>query len=47
MQEDLGQAGTFFTFFVIALVSLAFIYFQVPETKGLSLEEIEEQLSKS
>jgi sugar porter (SP) family MFS transporter len=47
IQEDLGQAGTFFTFFVIALVSLAFIYFQVPETKGLSLEEIEEQLSKN
>ncbi|CAN1269120.1 D-xylose-proton symporter-like 2, partial [Linum perenne] len=40
--EALLGAGTLFCVFgVIGLVSLLFIYFVVPETKGLTLEEIE------
>ncbi|XP_062096615.1 probable polyol transporter 4 [Humulus lupulus] len=34
-------AGTFFVFFVISAISVAFVYNCVPETKGKSLEEIE------
>ncbi|XP_065852988.1 D-xylose-proton symporter-like 2 [Euphorbia lathyris] len=37
----LGAAILFYSFGVIAVLSLAFIFFVVPETKGLSLEEIE------
>ncbi|XP_042485234.1 probable polyol transporter 4 [Macadamia integrifolia] len=34
-------AGTLFIFFLISALSIAFVYFFVPETKGKSLEEIE------
>uniref|UniRef100_A0A803QG01 Major facilitator superfamily (MFS) profile domain-containing protein n=1 Tax=Cannabis sativa TaxID=3483 RepID=A0A803QG01_CANSA len=34
-------AGTFFVFFVISAISVAFVYNCIPETKGKSLEEIE------
>ncbi|KAK4789399.1 hypothetical protein SAY86_020718 [Trapa natans] len=37
----LGAGILFYVFGVIAVVSLLFIYFIVPETKGLTLEEIE------
>ncbi|PKH48019.1 hypothetical protein CRG98_050376 [Punica granatum] len=37
----LGAGIVFYGFGVIAVASLLFIYFVVPETKGLSLEEIE------
>ncbi|WCJ27804.1 Major facilitator superfamily protein [Euphorbia peplus] len=37
----LGAGILFYSFGVIAVLSLVFIFFVVPETKGLSLEEIE------
>ncbi|KAF8379005.1 hypothetical protein HHK36_028432 [Tetracentron sinense] len=40
----LGAGGIFVLFGVIAILSLIFIYFIVPETKGLSLEEIEAKI---
>ncbi|KAM7496509.1 hypothetical protein LguiA_020923 [Lonicera macranthoides] len=44
MQELLGATNLFFLFGLLTLVSLAFIVFIVPETKGLSLEEIESKI---
>ncbi|GAB4858182.1 Vacuolar glucose transporter 1 [Ancistrocladus abbreviatus] len=37
----IGAGAVFFMFAVIAVLSLIFIFFVIPETKGLSLEEIE------
>ncbi|KAJ3681886.1 hypothetical protein LUZ60_014459 [Juncus effusus] len=42
----LGPANIFILFGAIALVSLVFVLFYVPETKGLSLEEIESKILK-
>ncbi|KAG5533983.1 hypothetical protein RHGRI_027989 [Rhododendron griersonianum] len=44
LKELLGAGILFFVFGGIAVASLFFIYFIVPETKGLSLEEIEAKL---
>eukprot|EP00271_Cylindrocystis_brebissonii_P018204 TRINITY_DN5052_c0_g2_i2.p1 TRINITY_DN5052_c0_g2~~TRINITY_DN5052_c0_g2_i2.p1 ORF type:complete len:393 (-),score=80.94 TRINITY_DN5052_c0_g2_i2:420-1598(-) len=41
VQDVLGEAGIFFTFGMSGLLALAFIFFRVPETKGLTLEQIE------
>ncbi|KAF4393347.1 hypothetical protein F8388_023151 [Cannabis sativa] len=41
LKELLGAAILFYVFGVIAVISLGFIFFVVPETKGLTLEEIE------
>ncbi|GAA0159030.1 hypothetical protein LIER_15913 [Lithospermum erythrorhizon] len=41
LQELLGAGAVFYIFGVIAILSLVFIYFIIPETKGLTLEEIE------
>src|SRR3712207_4719300 len=37
----LGGAGSFWLFAALGIVAWFFVYFQVPETKGKSLEEIE------
>ena len=41
MVEFLGKAPTFLIFGFITILSLFFVYFFVPETKGISLEKIE------
>lgn len=46
LKELLGPDNLFLLFGFIALVSLLFVLFYVPETKGLSLEEIESKLLK-
>lgn len=42
MQKHLGDSGTFWCFSAAALVNLIFVLFWVPETKGRSLEQIED-----
>jgi sugar porter (SP) family MFS transporter len=44
MIEWFGARGTFSVYMAFCILSLAFVYFLVPETKGVSLEEIEENL---
>lgn len=46
LKELLGPDKLFLLFGSIALVSLLFVIFYVPETKGLSLEEIESKILK-
>ncbi|KAI3896909.1 hypothetical protein MKX03_002580 [Papaver bracteatum] len=46
LKEALGADNLFLLFAGIALVSLLFVIFIVPETKGLSLEEIESKILK-
>jgi major inositol transporter-like SP family MFS transporter len=43
VNENLGSTGTFGLFVVINLISLAFVAKFVPETKGRTLEELEDQ----
>jgi major inositol transporter-like SP family MFS transporter len=43
VNESLGSTGTFGLFVVVNLLSLAFVAKFVPETKGRSLEELEDQ----
>lgn len=45
LQDALTPAGVFFIYFAWALVSLLFVKFVVPETKGKTLEQIERDLS--
>ncbi len=42
MRKHLGDAGTFWTFAAFALANFLYARFQVPETKGRTLEQIEE-----
>ncbi|MFD2215493.1 sugar porter family MFS transporter [Metabacillus endolithicus] len=42
MLENVGLSGTFLAFATVGIVSLIFIFKYLPETKGRSLEEIEE-----
>lgn len=46
LQELLGASMLFVAFGVIAILALLFVIFYVPETKGLSLEEIESKILK-
>ncbi|XP_022141799.1 D-xylose-proton symporter-like 3, chloroplastic isoform X2 [Momordica charantia] len=46
LKELLGAENLFLLFGGIALLSLLFVSLQVPETKGLSLEEIESKILK-
>ncbi|KAM0999407.1 hypothetical protein FF1_006110 [Malus domestica] len=46
LKEALGADNLFILFGAIALLSLIFVVLIVPETKGLTLEEIESKLSK-
>lgn len=41
IQHALGQSSVFFVYAALCVVSLAFVSFFVPETKGKTLEEIE------
>jgi MFS family permease len=45
--EYIGTSMTFLIYAVISLVALVFIFYRVPETKGLSLEQIEEYFLRS
>lgn len=44
LTETLGKAGTFWLFASISVLGIIFCYFFVPETKGYTLEKIEEHL---
>jgi SP family arabinose:H+ symporter-like MFS transporter len=44
--ENLGSSTTFFLYGIFAVVGLIFLLFTLPETKGKSLEELEEILVK-
>ena len=44
LMEAVGLTGTFFLFAGIGVVALIFIYALVPETRGRTLEEIDEDL---
>jgi MFS family permease len=45
--ENLGSSLTFMIYGVFALLGLIFIILKLPETKGKSLEELEELLVKN
>ncbi|KAL0381181.1 UNVERIFIED_CONTAM: Inositol transporter 4 [Sesamum angustifolium] len=46
LTEHLGSSGTFLLFAAFSLTGLVFIFFFVPETKGLQFEEVEKMLQK-
>ncbi|MDP8297505.1 MAG: sugar porter family MFS transporter [Candidatus Orphnella occulta] len=44
MADKLGRSSAFWLYALVAIAGLVFSYFYVPETKGRTLEEIEESL---
>lgn len=44
LNAKLGSAGTFWLYGAICVLGTAFIFFQLPETKGKTLEQIEKDL---
>ncbi|KAG9144896.1 hypothetical protein Leryth_021307 [Lithospermum erythrorhizon] len=46
LTEAIGSSGTFLLFAGFSTIGLVFIYFLVPETKGLQFEEVEKMLAK-
>lgn len=46
LTQALGSSGTFFLYAGLSFIGLIFIYFLVPETKGLPIEDIEKMLEK-
>ncbi len=42
--EKLGPSGTFLIYAIAAVVGMVFVYYKIPETKGCTLEEIEDNL---
>jgi MFS family permease len=44
LNSALGAAGTFWTYAAICLAGLLFLFFQLPETRNKTLEEMETSL---
>lgn len=44
--EIWGTSGTFFAYGLFALLGIVFVFYQVPETKGMELEQIEANLRR-
>mmetsp|Transcript_20485 Transcript_20485/g.37249 ORF Transcript_20485/g.37249 Transcript_20485/m.37249 type:complete len:520 (-) Transcript_20485:58-1617(-) len=44
LNDAMGPSKVFFSYFFFAMLSLAFVYHMVPETKGKTLEEIEQMM---
>lgn len=42
--ENMGVANTFLNYGILAFIGMVFMFFFLPETKGKSIEEIEDQL---
>jgi Na+/melibiose symporter-like transporter len=45
LSNAISRQGVFFLYAVLAVLSLVFFAFRVPETKGRPLEEIQEELT--
>uniref|UniRef100_A0A0D6R6V5 Major facilitator superfamily (MFS) profile domain-containing protein n=1 Tax=Araucaria cunninghamii TaxID=56994 RepID=A0A0D6R6V5_ARACU len=44
MTENIGTSNAFLVFGIVSVLGLVFVWFLVPETKGLSLEDVEQML---